>query len=615
MRVASFIKRKWYEIISFLCLAAIILYFAYSSLLPLFFIIAVGGAPLFLQILRKAFSGDFGADILAALGLITALFLGEYLAATLVVLMLASGQAIETYAVRKASFALEALAKRMPSIAHKKIASSVQDIETSAIQIGDLLEIYPHETCPIDGIVVEGHGDMDESYLTGEPYFISKAPGSNVLCGAINGNFALTIRAEKLPQDSRYANIIKVMKSAQAGDLAMRRIADKIGAIFAPLALVFAIATWLITQSATKFLAVLVVATPCPLLIAIPVAIIAAISIAARHGIIIKDPAILERLPLCETAIFDKTGTLTRGRPELVNIITFEGFEKNKLLQIAASLERYSRHPLSLAIIEAAKKEKIELLAVENIAEKPGQGLFGKVDEDEVLLTNRKKISTQLEEKLPKLTSGLECVLLVNSQLAGVFHFFDMPQENGRFFINHLGPTHNFKKIMILSGDRQSEVRQLAKLLEIKEFYFEKTPEEKLEIVKKENSLAPTLYMGDGINDAPALVAATAGIAFGGNENSASVVSEAAKAVIMENSLTKVDQLIHISESMRKIALQSAIGGMAASFVGMGFAAAGIISPVGAALLQEIIDVVAILNCLRLTLRSKIPSDLSQKDA
>jgi P-type E1-E2 ATPase len=264
-----------------------------------------------------------------------------------------------------------------------------------------------------------------------------------------------------------------------------------------------------------------------------------------------------------------------------------------------------------VAIIEAAKKEKIELLEVENIAEKPGQGMLGNLEGKEVLLTSRKKISAQLEEKLPKLDSGLECVLLVNSKLAGVFHFFDMPQEDGHFFINHLGPTHNFKKIMILSGDRESEVRQLAKMLEIKEIYFEKSPEEKLEIIKKENSLAPTLYMGDGINDAPALVAATAGIAFGGNENSSSVVSEAAKAVIMENSLTKVDQLIHISESMRRIALQSAIGGMALSFVGMGFAAAGLISPVGAALLQEVIDVVAILNCLRLTLRSKIPSDLT----
>jgi P-type E1-E2 ATPase len=264
---------------------------------------------------------------------------------------------------------------------------------------------------------------MDESYLTGEPYFISKAPGSKVLCGAVNGNFALTICAETLPKDSRYANIIKVMESAQAGDLSMRRIADKIGAIFAPLALAFALGTWLVTQSATKFLAVLVVATPCPLLIAIPVAIIAAISIAARHGIIIKDPVILERLPTCQTAIFDKTGTLTRGKPELVNIIAFDGFEKNQLLQIAASLERYSRHPLSVAIIEAAKKEKIELLEVENIAEKPGQGMLGNLEGKEVLLTSRKKISAQLEEKLPKLDSGLECVLLVNSKLAGVFHF------------------------------------------------------------------------------------------------------------------------------------------------------------------------------------------------
>ena len=606
--VPTLIKSKWHEIVSVASIIAIALHFIFAKTnLPLFFLIAVGGIPLLFQILKKAFKGDLGADLLAAIALVTAVYLGEYLAATLVVLMLASGQALEVYAVRKASFVLEALAKRMPSVAHRKFQNQTSDIEISEIKIGDLIEIYPHETSPVDGVVVDGRGDMDESYLTGEPYLLAKAPGSTVLSGAINGNSALTIRAEKLPQDSRYSEIVKVMESAENNRPQMRRLADQIGAVFAPVALIFAAATFYFTQSATNFLAVLVVATPCPLLIAIPVSIISAISIAARHGIIIKDPAVLEKLPTCTTAIFDKTGTLTRGKPELTEIITFENFEKNTILQMAASLERYSRHPLSGAVIEAAKNSKIELIEVEDISENPGQGLVGHVLGQEVMVTHRKKIG-DLANALPPLELGLECVILVNQKVAALLHFRDTPQDDGHFFINHLGPNHNFKKIMLVSGDRSTEVEYLASLLEIKETFSSQTPEQKLEIIRKENALAPTLFMGDGINDAPALTAATVGIAFGSSNG---VTSEAAGAVIMENSLAKVDQLIHISESMRKIALQSAIGGMLVSFLGMGFAACGMISPVMGALLQEAIDVVAILNCLRLTWQAKIKTDLN----
>lgn len=616
-----FLKSKWQEIVAATSLLAMLLHLILkftlpnhtvpylaalaTENLPLTFLMIFGGLPLLYQILGKALKGDLGADLLAFIGLITAIYLDEYLASALIILMLSSGQALEVYASHKASFVLEALAKRMPAIAHRKVGNRTTDIAISEIKIGDLIEIYPHEICPVDGLVISGYGEMDESYLTGEPFQLSKAPGSLVLSGAVNGNFALTISAEKLPQDSRYSTIIKVMENAENNRPRMRRLADQIGAIFAPLAFIFAVATYFFSGSATNFLAVLVVATPCPLLIAIPISIISAISIAARHGIIIKDPAILEKLPICSTAIFDKTGTLTLGKPELTDVITLDGFKKNLVLQMAASLERYSRHPLAGAIVEAAAEFNLPALEVENISEKQGQGLVGNILGKKVAITHRRKLDA--DDALPPLEHGLECLVVVDDKVAAVFHFRDTPRPDGHFFINHLGPNHNFKKVMLVSGDRSSEVEYLASLLGIKETRSGQTPEQKLKIVRRENSLAPTLFMGDGINDAPALTAATASIAFGEHNG---VTSEAAGAVIMDSSLAKVDQLIHISESMRKIALQSAVGGMLLSFVGMGFAAAGMLSPVFAALLQEIIDVAAILNALRLTWKSAIVADV-----
>lgn len=608
------IKLKWHEAIAIASLVAIFVHIAlkffHPSLqnFPLFFLIIFGGLPVLIQILLKIIRGNLGVDVLAFIELVAAVYLSEYLAAALIILMVASGGALESYAIRKASFALQALVKRMPSIAHRKIKNSTTDISISEIKIGDLIEIYPHEICPVDGTVAEGYGSMDESYLTGEPYSISKAPGSLVLSGAINGNSPLVIQADKLAKDSRYSVIIKVMENAENSRPQIRRLADQIGAVFAPLALAFSILVFYLTKSATTFLAVLVVATPCPLLIAVPVVIISAISIAARHGIIIRNPAILEKLPTCVTAIFDKTGTLTYGKPELVDIFTFNGFEKNSVLQRVASIERYSRHPLSQAVIKAATNARIEILEVDDVIEKPGQGLVGNILGQKVLVTSRKKLGETIDAAgLPPVQLGLECVVVINDKIAAIFHFRDVPRHEGHSFINHLGPKHNFKKVILASGDRSIEVKYLASLLGIKEIYAEQTPEQKLELVRKENAEAPTLFVGDGINDAPALAVATASIAFG---EQGGVTSEAAGAVIMESSLVKVDQLIHLSELMRKIALQSAVGGMLLSIVGMGFAAAGFITPVYAALLQEVIDVVAILNSLRLTWKSSIIADV-----
>ena len=570
---------------------------------PLIIVIIFGSIPLLWQILRKLLKFDLGADILAAIALITAAFVGEYLAAVLIILMLAGGQALEEYAMRKASSVLAALASRMPTIAHRKAGDKTEEITISDIKIGDNIVVFPHETAPVDGVVIEGHGAMDEAYLTGEPYQVSKAKGSKVLSGAINGEAVLTVQAEKLPQDSRYAKIMEVMQEAEEKRPALRRLGDQIGAIFAPLALIIATFAWWWTGDAVRFLAVLVVATPCPLLIAIPIAIISAISMAAKRGIIIKDPTVLERLPTCKTAIFDKTGTLTYGRPELTEIVVAEGQSEAEILQFVASLERYSKHPLAHAILQKAEISKLQLLQASSVSEQAGRGLVGVVDSKEITITSRKLFT----ETLPEAKEGLECVVLVDGKFAAIFVFRDTPREDGESFVCHLMPAHQFSKIMLVSGDRESEVAYLAQQMCISNILASQTPEQKLSVVRGETALAPTLFMGDGINDAPALAAATVGIAFGGGS---SVTSEAAGAVIMDNTLAKVDELIHISESMRKIAMQSAVGGMILSAIGMGFAAVGLLSPVAGAIAQEFIDAVAILWALQLTWQRRVETDI-----
>lgn len=617
----SMAQWQWFQLC--LTVVAIILHFVLqvinlpvlfavpSADVPLIIVIILCGIPLAIQIFLKLLRRDFGADLLAIIALAVGVWLDEYLAATLIILMLVGGQVLEAYAMRKASSALRALADRMPSLAHRKRGESVEEITLADIAIGDLIVIFPHETAPADGVVVEGQGAMDESYLTGEPYQVSKAPGAAVLSGAINGEAVLVIRAEKRAQDSRYAQIMAVMQEAEQKRPTMRRLGDQIGAIFAPVALIFALAVWYLTGDATRFLAVLVVATPCPLLIAIPITLMSAISMAAKRGIVIRDPIVLERLPTCRTAVFDKTGTLTYGKPELVEIISAKGIEKNKILQLSASLERYSKHPLAKAVLQAAEKGNLPLIDAVSVSEKPGQGLTGIVGDHEILVTHRKKlleINPDIVTILPPTAAGLECIILVDGVYAATFRFRDAPRSEGKSFIGHLGPVHQFNKVMLVSGDRDSEVTYLAQILGITETLSSQSPEQKVSVVRSETEHAPTLFMGDGINDAPALASATVGIAFGQHS---SVTAEAAGAVILENSLVKVDELLHISIAMRRIMLQSVIGGMALSFIAMGFAAGGFITPVMGALLQEAIDVAAISNALRLTWGRRITTDIT----
>lgn len=577
--------------------------------LPLIAVLVLGGLPLLYQLSVKLMRGDFGADLLAGLSIVTAIGLHEYLAGSLVVLMLSGGAALETYAIRKASSVLQALSKRMPSVAHRKEGEKLVDISTDKVNIGDTLLILPHELCPVDGTVLEGSSTMDESYLTGEPYLMSKTVGSTVLSGAVNGDNALTIGADKLAVDSRYSKIMEVMKASEQNRPNLRRLGDQLGAWYTPIAVIIAVLAWFISEDVIRFLAVLVIATPCPLLIGIPVTIISSISLAARREIIIKNPAILEVIGTCRTAIFDKTGTLTYGRPNLIALIPSSTHHESEVLALIASLERYSKHPLSSAIVKAAEKAQLDLLPVGHITELSGEGLKGVVTDKHIQITSRKFFVAHHADKLkqlPETSGGLECVVLIDDVYAATLQFRDEVRTDSSSFINHLQPNHLFDRVMLVSGDRESEVRYLAEKVGIEHVFFSQSPEQKLALVREETEKAKTVFLGDGINDAPALTAATIGIAFGQNSD---ITGEAADAVIMDSSLLKVDELFHIGERMRSIALQSAIGGMILSVIGMGFACLGYLSPVAGAIAQELIDVLAVLNALRAAIPPKTLSD------
>lgn len=574
---------------------------------PLLGALVLGGGPQVWAVLRRVLGGRFDADILALVSIVTSVILGEYLAGTIIVLMLAGGTVLEQYATKKASSVLDALAQRMPRTAHrvpsKVVGEATEDVPVEAIQPGDALMIFPHETCPVDGEVTAGHGSMNEAYLTGEPYLLAKSIGSAVLSGAMNGESALTIKATKPAVDSRYAQIMRVVQETEQNQPAMRRLAERLGAWYTPLALAFAGAAWAWSGDAGRFLAVIVVATPCPLLIGIPVAVIGAISLAAKNGILIRKAASLEDIDRCRVFIFDKTGTLTYGTPSVTEVICGDGFEKDRVLSVVASLERYSRHPLAGALIKAGEGlPRVEVLAVH---EMPGQGLVATVDGMEVEVTGRKR-AMGLGLALPEEGAGLECVVLMDGKFAALVRFRDAPRQDAPEFVRHLATRHGGSRVVLLSGDRESEVRYLAELAGITEVLFGQSPEEKVRFVKEIAATTPVLYVGDGINDAPALLAATVGIALG---DKGEIAVQAADAAILEPSLRRVDQLIHIGRRMRRIALQSAVGGMALSGICMALAAGGYLTPAAGALAQEAIDVAAVLNALRVGIAHSGMSD------
>lgn len=561
---------------------------------PMMVACAAVGLPLIVRVVRDAWHRSFGADLLGMLALVVGAVMGEWLVASVIALMLSGGEALEDAASARASAVLEALARRSPTLAHRRAADgTLTEITVSEVAVGDVLVLLPHEICPVDATVIEGHGSMDESYLTGEPYVIPKGPGSQALSGAINGTDLLVIRADRLARDSRYAQIVGILEKAEGERPPMRRLADRLGVVYTGIALAVALAGWAVSGDPNRFLAVLVIATPCPLLIGVPVAIVGAISLAARNGIIVKDPSVLERISSVRTMIFDKTGTLTHGRPTVtdVHLLDEQGPTVDRVLSLTGSLERYSRHPLASALIDAAAD--LPVLPVERVSEVPGAGLGGRVDGVDILITGRASVDRAV---LPPEQAGLECVIVLDGRPAAVVRFRDVPRPGARAFVGHLGGSHQVERTIMLSGDRESEVRYLGAAVGMDEMHGSVSPEEKLRIVREETERAPTAFLGDGINDAPAMTAATVGIAFGRGSD---ITAEAASAVVLDSSLERLDEFLHIGRRLRVIALQTAIGGIVLSAIGMALAAAGMLPPIAGAVAQETIDVLAILNAAR----------------
>lgn len=564
---------------------------------PLYVVLLAGGIPLVWDLTVKLFRREFGSDLLAGISIVCAALLEEYLAGAFVVLMLSGGEALEAFAIGRASSVLQALASRMPLMAHRRAGRNVEDVQLPDVRVGDELILYPHEICPVDGVVVDGQGVMDESYLTGEPFMMPKAPGAEVFSGAINGENVLTLRASRLAVDSRYARIMNVMRDSEQRRPQLRRLGDQLGAWYTPIALGLAGTAWIASGDPVRFLAVLVVATPCPLLIAIPVAIIGAISLATKRAIIIRDPAILERIDGCRTIVLDKTGTLTYGEPTLTDRFNAPDVDDALVLQMTASLERYSKHPLAKPLLTASEQLRLRLRDAAEVREAPGHGLEGLVEGRRVRVIGRRQAELEGHAAhLPPISTGLECVILLDGRYAATYRFHDAPREDSRSFISHLGPRHHLERVLLVSGDRESEVRYLADRVGISEIHASQTPEQKVAITREETRRAPTLFIGDGINDAPALVTATVGLAFG---HQSEITTEAAGAVVMDTSLKRVDELFHLARRMRRIALQSAVGGMVLSIVGMVVAFGGWLPPVGGAVVQELIDLAAVLNALR----------------
>lgn len=584
---------------------------------PLLAIVIAGGIPLTIDVIKGAIKARGGADMLAAISIISAVLLGEWLVAAIIVLMLSGGEALEEAASKRASATLDALARRSPTVAHRlrgeTIADGSDDIKADDVRVGDLVLVLPHELCPVDGEVVDGDGAMDESYLTGEPYVVKKSRGSTVISGAVNAETALVVRADKVAGDSRYAQIVGVLREAENNRPPMRRMADRMGAWYTVVALALGILGWVISGDPSRFLAVVVIATPCPLLIGVPVAIIGAISLAAKRGIIIKNPAMLEEVGKVDTVMFDKTGTLTYGRPVVTDIAVAPELDRDGVMAAAAAVEKYSKHPLATAIVEHAAGRGLDHPRVESVSEKPGQGLVGVVGGRTLRLTNRRglaDIDPGSLELLPERAAGMESIILLDDAYAATVTFRDEPRTSAADFIDHLPRHHGVRRMMIISGDREAEVRRLADAVGIDEVHGGVTPEGKLEIVRAHTAEGPTLFLGDGINDAPAMTAASAGVAFGSTSD---VTAEAADAVVLDSSLERLDDLIHIGSRMRRIALQSVIGGMALSVLGMILAVFGLLTPIMGAVAQELIDVVAIANAARVAMIRGGMSDFDEE--
>lgn len=539
--------------------------------------------------------GSYGLDILALTAIVTSVWLHEYWAGIIIVLMLTGGEALEDYAERRAKKELSALLKNKPQKAHLVKGNDSVDVAVSSIKVGDRLRILPGEVVAVDAEIIEGSSSFDESSLTGESLPVGKQLGDAVLSGSINVDGVIVVRALHTAKDSQYEQIIKLVQSAAVTQSPFVRLADRYSVPFTIVSFLLAGLTWGATGDPVRFLEVIVVATPCPLLLGAPIALISGMSRSAKHGIIVKTGSALERLASVETFAFDKTGTLTQGIPAIKAIKTYGGHTAAQVIEAAAALEASSTHILARAIVERASK-KGKLATAKQVKETAGRGLSGRIKNTSILV-GRLTYLAENDVRIPAKVEVQETAtyVAIDGALAGVITFVDpiRPETKGMLKrLKQLGIKHT----LMVTGDNHQTARTIAKQVGIETVVADCLPGDKIHAIENVKA-QPVAFVGDGVNDAPVLTAADVGIALGARGNTAA--SESADVVIMLNDVSKVAQSLEIAKRTFKIARQSILLGIFISLGLMAVFATGKFKPVQGAVLQEFVDVAVIINALR----------------
>lgn len=571
---------------------------------PLWMIgLAVTGAPILWNTLVAARHGRFATDIVASFSIIGALLLEQPLAGLVIVLMQTGGEALERFAEGRASAAVRALEEAAPRIAHRVAGDRIEDVPVNAVRIGDELLIRPGDLIPADGVVFEGESELDTSSLTGESMPVLARPGLAVMSGTANGYGALRMRATALAEESQYARIVHLVRTAQASKAPLQREADRYAIWFTPLTLLVCGIAVLLTHDWMRALAILVVATPCPLILATPVAIVGGINRGARRHIIVRNGGALEHISRVHVAVFDKTGTLTVGKPKLRAVHTAPHYSAAAVLQYAAAVEQGSSHLLARVIVEQAEDEGLSLPRGSEHVESPGHGVAGMVEGHSVRVGARGFVVPECENgildaaALEHTDATLRAYVAIDDQLAGVIEFEDKIRPELPAVLSHLR-TLGISRVVLLSGDHAPIARALAERVGIDETYGDLLPAEKAAFVERLRAEGGAVMMvGDGINDAPALSSADVGVALAGHGGG--ITAEAADIIILVDSLDRVTDAITIGRRTLRIARQSILTGLGLSGVFMLVAAFGGIPPVIGAALQEVVDVAVIVNALR----------------
>jgi heavy metal translocating P-type ATPase len=562
------------------------------------------GLPLVLRTLWGMLHGRFAADLVASLAVLAAILLDDPLPGLVVVLMQTGGEALERRAAARATRAVAALEAEAPRTAHRVADGAVEDVPAEAIAAGERLLVRPGELVPCDAVVVEGRSHMDRAQLHGEPIPERVGPGAQLRSGARNLEGALTVRALRPASESTYAEIVRLVRSAQASKAPLQRVADRYAAWFTPLTLAACAVAWALSGDAGRVLAVLVVATPCPLILAAPVAIIGGIDRGARRQIIFRHGGALEAIASVDTAVFDKTGTLTVGRPEVAEVRPAPGWTADEALRLAAAVEEGSGHPLARSVTLAARARGLDAPLPEGIEEAAGQGVRGRVEGRAVAVGSPGFVRAAMPSaagglaRLHDGTPGLAADLGVDGEAAALITFADHPRPELRAVLDRMGRL-GIGEIHLLSGDHTANATALAAEAGITRVQGDMLPRDKAARVRELTSAGRRVLMvGDGTNDAPALSAAAVGVALGGH-GSGGIAAEAADVVLLVDDLARIPEAMAIGRDTMRIARQSIVAGLGLSAAGMVVAALGYLPPTAGALAQEAIDLAVILNALR----------------